>query len=631
MEALLLCWLTFTGLGALAPSLDKRGMPGVRLWAGATLMLVIVFVLNVGAGVGLRLAAQATALLAGAGLGLAFWRARRNPPSLAALLHPALVLPLAALVVIAWRGGVGYEPLAWDELNNWLGWTRQAVAFDSLDDPRMVNPVRGYTPGWPIALAFPNLLLGRMDESLSAVVPLLLHVAVLGLVFDVAARMLDRAGWAAPSARLGAWALILGALAVEATWKLAPTNLLIEKPQIYALCAVLFLAVVATSRDVRPGRAGLHLGLSMVAGYLIKVSMLAFAPALAVIGLALCLLRRRAGEGLRAQALGAAMLALPMAVVYLLWTRMGAPQGCMSDPLAVFGALLGGQTDGQAGELLARFAGAELDYLRAFKLPLTLAAVAGLAVALTVPRLAIIPLALALYALVYFGALYAYHLSCFGAYYFQELNSVDRFTRVPLRTVHLAGLALPLLAMAPRLAGLAGRRAVVVALAVAVLALGAWQVRQLDRSFAAMAARGDADPDQVAVVRAMRAETGAALNLLDRHPGWARRPLMLAQGSAGYETVIANYFGLGRFRLADMWSWGPEPANVWMLKAEPEQVRATLLAASVVWPVIVDPWMRDVLAGLIRDPACLADPTRYLLVPDPQAGELACVPKARST
>ncbi|MBX9633921.1 MAG: hypothetical protein K2X44_02975, partial [Magnetospirillum sp.] len=419
--------------------------------------------------------------------------------------------------------------------------------------------------------------------------------------------------------------LILAALAVEASWKLAPTNLLIEKPQIYALAACVFLCVLAGERKIGLTRTGLHLGLAFSAGYLVKVSMLAFAPALALLWAFITLQRYRRGEKILALAAAAMALAAPVLLTLGIWKVIGPSHGCMSDPLAVFASLLGGNSDGSARDLLVRFVGAELDYLHAFKLPLTMAAGAGLALTLLSPRLAAIPLALALYVALYFGALYAYHLGCFGAYYFQELNSIDRFTRVPLRVLHLTGLILPALAFAPRLSACTVRRGTVAILAVIVLALGARQVQQLNHSFATMANREDSTPEQVAMVRTIRSEAALVSAAVQHRPELARRPLMIAQGSSGYEVVIANYFALGQFRLPDLWSWGPTPANVWMAPASIGQMRETLMGASLIWPVTVDAWMSAVLNELIRDHDCRTRTTDYLLIPVPAAGELTCL------
>lgn len=627
MGALALGWVTIFGLAGLLPGPARGGgWFGARLFGGFALLLIVQFLCHLVLGLTLHAAAATAAALAAAGLVRMAARERPRPAGL--ITHPAVLLPLAAAVVIAVRGGVGYQPLAWDELTNWLGWMRQAVAAGQLDAPDFVNVMRGYTPGWVLALAYPNLMLGANDGAHAAVMPLLMHVAMLALVHDVVADRLVRAGWRTGPAAWAGWLCILLALSVEATWKLAPTNLLIEKPQIYALAACLFLALTLEGAKAAPRRAGLHLGLAFAAGYLVKTSMLAFAAPLLLLWLGA---RTPGAHGYAAwrQALhGGAIMAAVILPVWLTWRLHGAAQDCMANPLMMFGGLWqGGASLERATDLARRFGQAEWDYVRGYKFPLTVVAAAGLAAVLAVRRLRLLPLALGAYLVLYFGALYAYHLDCFGEYYFQTLNSIDRFTRVPLRVIHLAGLILPLLAIAPRLAGIANGRRVGIALAAAALSLGGWQAYQLGRSFEAMATRFDATAEQRETVLRMRGESERVAAVVAMRPELGRRVQMIAQHSDGYHWVIGTFYGLHRFAVAPQWSWGANTANIWMNSATPEQVLERLFTASLVWPVIVDGWMAALLAPHVPEADCAAHLTDALLVPEPATRTFRCLPK----
>lgn len=611
MLALILTMLTTVGLAGLLPGAAPGGREGdwlgVRAFSGFCLLLLLVYAGHLILGLPLPQAALAAAGLGGLGLLRLGWRRGGGDASI--LVHPVVLMPLAALVILALRG-LDYQPLAWDELTNWLAWTRQAVLKERLLGADINHGALGYTPGWPIALAYPNLLLGGFEESRSALVPFVMHVALCGLIHDIAVRLGQRGGASPVSARLGAWALVLALLAVEATWRLAPTNLLIEKPQIYPLTAAMLLGLLLLEDEAEPARGGLHLGLVIAGGYLIKVSMLAFAaPLLLLLGWTALRSRRPGSAALFALALG------PTALAYAAWRNTGAMTGCISDPLSLLPGLLGGgDNSARMADLAQRLFGTLLAYVAGFKLPLTLAAAGGMAVAILKPRQRPLVLAFALYLLLYFGALYVYHLDCFGEYYFQTLNSPDRFTRVPLRTLHAVGLVLLYLALWPR-AGRLPRRA----MAGLVAVLGLWGLYRLDVSIRTMTERFEAATEQRETVREMRAWTEVVAEQMRLHPERGRNVQIIAQGTDGYEVMIMHYFAAGRFKVNPNQSFGEIPANIWMTRITREDFRRRMLDASLVVPVKLDAWA---LGALDIAEGCLGG--RRLLVPDPAAGRLDC-------
>ena len=107
-----------------------------------------------------------------------------------------------------------------------------------------------------------------------------------------------------------------------------------------------------------------------------------------------------------------------------------------------------------------------------------------------------------------------------------------------------------------------------------------------------------------------------------------QRVLIISQGSDGYEIAIADYYSLRRFTLHPALSWGLEPQNALMQKVTDERMAEILLTASLIWPIRVDDWMLGVLAPLVDDPACRADPTRYFLMRDGETpSRYRCVPR----
>lgn len=639
MASLLVCWLTFFGLAAFLPGLggegEDRRQPwiGARFFAGFAVMPILIVTAQLALHIALVPAAHAVAILAVCGLLLHASRFSAARIKIE-LFHPIFLLPLAALLAAAARGGIVYEPLAWDELSNWLGWMRQAIMDGYVNSPALsapaTNPVLGYTPGWPIILAFPNLLLGGIDESRSVAIFFLIHAAMLGLVYDVLTAGLARAGWTVGTAALGAWAALLAALAVEATWKLVPTNLLIEEPQTYCLVACFFLALAGTDRQTNPARVGLHVGLAFAAGYLIKLSMLAFAaPLLSLWGAVVLTKRPDEDAGRWPRALAATLImGLPIVLVYGMWTLLGTPAMCLSSPLGVLRGLIGGGTPiDHMRYVWNRFSDAETAYVLHYKFPLTVLAAVGLGLFTGLRRQWVAPACIGLYLALYFGALYAFHLDCLGEHYLTVMDSTDRYTRVPLRFIQFCGLMLPVLALAPwgrRLASSPGGR---IALGAVVAILAGWQIFQIRASLAGIATRADATPQQVDTVRTVRAESRAVGGLVADEPGLGAKVLQISQGGDGYEFVIGRYYGIGRYTLEPAWSWGPAPTDAWMQKTTADDMAALVLSASLVWPLRVDGWMTGVLAPLIADPDCRARITGYFLIPEGSGHSLRCIPK----
>ena len=98
----------------------------------------------------------------------------------------------------------------------------------------------------------------------------------------------------------------------------------------------------------------------------------------------------------------------------------------------------------------------------------------------------------------YLALLYWYHLSCFGPFYFENLNSIPRFTRVLLRTLHGVGLFMLLDAALRIMAQCAGNKQrlpriptnlVTGGLVLTIVVLGAWQMHRVHRSVDIVTAR----------------------------------------------------------------------------------------------------------------------------------------------
>ncbi|TAN63608.1 MAG: hypothetical protein EPN20_09355 [Magnetospirillum sp.] len=621
MIVMLLATMTAIGLAGLLPRPDGRSWFGVRVFCAFNLLLLFLYSANLVTGVSLHLLAYIAvigALVGGVRLAALEFRC-----DLALWLHPVMVLPATFAGAIAvW--GLDYQPMAWDEFVNWLSWARQITNTGRFVGAGIAHGAMGYTPGWALVLAFPNLLLGGTFEIHASVMPFVMHAAFCGLVYDVACHLYQhRRGGNAPEAGLVAWIIVLGLLAVEASWKLVPTHLLIEEPQSYGLAAC-FLLLLAGLRGVLDWRRGcIFTALILAGGYIIKIPILALAGPLAL-AWAWIGLRQRHQIGWTGLIVHMAALAAPVSAAYLLWRLTGKPESCISDPMAMLGgASLEMERALDLAKRMSRYVG---EYLLGYKFFLTGIGLVGLAIVAASRRIYPLVICLALYLAIYFGSLYVYHLYCFGEYYFLNLNSPDRFTRVPLRVIHIVGtLVVGVEALAVLAGHLRPNRYKAAGFALVALLAG-WQVRQMERSLQSMASRFDATPGWLGEVRLFRREADLLVKVWEGLPAdlQARPVRLIYQGSDGYFRIVIDYYTLGKIKFASDFSYGETPKNHWMRQVSTSDMSAILLDDSVIWPVFLDGWMTGVMSRLMVKSTCGAALTTQFLLPDKASGKLVC-------
>lgn len=495
-------------------------------------------------------------------------------------------------------------------------------------------------------MLLPWQISGREDFGLSAAAPFVLHVTVIALIYDfVVFRLRQRIDMPPPMTALCGWAFILLFLAAEGMGLLWTYTLLIEQPQIYSYATVLILIFAAETcpQDRRPLYTAA--GVILASAYLYKVAALIFVPA--VIGLACLLLFERTKSILDRiwnGVLTGALLTGPILVAAASWSMVMQSDHCSPFTLSPDQLAQAASLDWR--DLAMRFSSAVWDYVTSYKPVITAAAALGAAAAICTGKYRA-ALALAVLSATYILLLYTFHLTCFGSYYFENLNSIERFTRVPLQVFHALGLvmlfeaALSFAARKNRLES--GHRPLPVrsswitaGLAIAVLVMMGWQGHQVDRSVVDMTARTYQPIDtRIAEARqaAKRIENlrGTAL------PG---KPVLaiLSQGQDSAVVSYALYFAMGydngriepRFTVSDTISWSPKPGNHWQAKAGAAQVAKQLSRADIIWPITLDPWLRTALGPLVADPACLKSLPGQALIRDRDAGpavRFRCIPK----
>ena len=503
----------------------------------------------------------------------------------------------------------------------------------------MVYHLGGYTNGWPLMIAFPNLLNGEYADRHGAVLPFLMHIGLLGALFDVTRWVAIRQGMAQRGmAALAAWTLLLALLAVQASWILFPTFQLIDKPLLYVILGGLLIGLAGQFDGLGRLRLSLFLGVAMASGYLLKVSMMVFGPVLGVFWLSFLFRELSPGGAVRefigrldrrAVGLGAVMAAamlLPFAIAVISWTFLRTGTHCNASPIDLL-TQLDGPAAGHPLAVAKEMWGAVIDYVVTFKPGLSLFAGASMVAMLAWPRLRWFVAAICVLVLVQSFALYVSYMTCLDSTASPELQSLPRFFRQNLRFIHFFGpvlLAFWLLHQTrfrEAAEGLLARGAGRLAGGILLALLAGLQVWSLDRSLEDIALRADQDPAITERIIAMSRESAALRTHLKRRNQNMARVSLIAQRGYNVEYGLASYFGIRtkpggnyfHYTLARPYSWAETRLNPATKVTTTDQLAAWWRGFDVVWPVRTDAWTRRVIATITRDPACASAPEKFFL------------------
>ena len=633
------CWFGFKSRSGLH-------MPGLHFAVGyATIILALFFAQPV-LGVSGLVTFWCLCILSAGGiifrLKVAGWP--KNFPALC--LHPVWLLLAAGGAAVIANGGVDYLPVTHDEFSHWLGNPIKINAFGSWVSARESLHLADYPPGWPLLLALPWQMSGNVDLGAASTAPFVFHVAAIGVVFDLAVFLVRKHLNASDRQCIAAgWAFILLFMAAETLGPLWPRTLLIEPPQFLGYTIVL-LAVFAGGVATQDRRTlEFYAGLTLASCYLIKSAAMIFVPAIIGVFLLRLLLQTDAPNRIRDALLSSTLVVLPVVVVAMIWAGISNGTGCLYSPMDT----LSPEALARAGsldwrDLATRYTGALWDYISSYKAPLTIAAAIGVGAGLLRGNY-LAPVAFGLMSIAYLGLLYWYHLSCFGDYYFEHLNSIQRFTRVLLRTLHGVGLVLLLDAALRGFSRFNDNRECPAKVPVAIVSaglfagiavLGAWQIYSVYRSVDIVTARTGQTVDFR--VDEMRR---AAARIEELKTGSLPEDPVLQIASQGMDSAVIDYarfFALGRqrgttsarFKVAGSHSWAPKPVNTWQTRASQEDVRRIFEKADIIWPTTLDPWLRSVFAGLVDEDCLRTLPEKALIrtVPAPGKIRFVCIDKS---
>lgn len=367
-----------------APAASRPWL-GARFALAGYLVVIYLFIGNVALGLPLSVLTWIILAVGLAGSVSALLRPGRRP-STRDLAHPIFVLTALFFAVVASRGGMAYQAYLGDETASWLNLTKQIYLADHYYSDLMDYHLPSYTDGWPLALAATSSVYSNYDDAHAISFQFFMHLGVIAFVYDIVRNWIsDTHPRDERTSTLTAWIAIAVFLAGEVTWRLLPTDLLIEQPMLYAYVTCFLVAIVGEDRSVPARRLFFYWGVVLCAGYLFKVSILAIGPTIALFVLNIVWRDMRADAqptlltfaNARRLCAAATLTFAPLAVAMVIWMAlspgdiMGSSVGSVhaSNLVLLFSA---------DGWIVTRRMLAELgDYSLHYKLPLTL--VAGVA------------------------------------------------------------------------------------------------------------------------------------------------------------------------------------------------------------------------------------------------------------
>ncbi len=526
-----------------------------------------------------------------------------------AVINPALVLPVFFVVGLIFAGDVRYQIFEWDEFASWLNWTKELYLNDSLTESDMIWRNLGYPQAWPMALAIPQLNFATFDPMRSLAVGVLWHAAVLGLVYEVVTRYLANIEWASPQVIvLAGYALIFVLLAAETFRKIVPQDFLIELPQTFALAGVFSLLFLVGIGQERLRGASIVAGLILAAGLLIKVSVIAAVPAAAIIVILLGFGREYADGGWKDSFVNLGFFLLPIVIVQFVWIQFA---GKFESRLSSLELEFGLTTEHLV--LLARILDAAWNYIVSWKMPMTLFAVAGVIYGIVSREFRPMAIGLTAYIAIYgFGLLQLYAFR-FGPFEVAELQSLQRYIRVPLRLTHVFGLVILVLASANLLSGTKAdlRRhlsvgSLLALFAAVVIFVGGFQIYAINYGITEVRDRFSMSQKRLNNINALQ-DDRRKLERIIADSGIATPTVaLIAQGDDGFAARVVSFLALPNrrsntgkiYKVIGGYSWGETRKNPWMRQITATRLAEILSVVDIIWVHQSDAWMDGVLGRL---------------------------------
>jgi hypothetical protein len=426
---------------------------------------------------------------------------------------------------------------------------------------------------------------------------------------------------------LAGYLIILFLLAAETSWRLVPTLVLTEMPLFYSLIGVAMLVGLYPFTGNRSVALSVLLGIALGCHYAIKVQGIAAVPTAA----AIAYFFNSGSFRLRAVSrnmLHATIVAAPAVFVALSWSALG-PQSakCVTNLSELFSFEQGWSGVEPALTLIFDIVATAGAYLSTYKVPVSVVAATGIAIAIFVPRLRLVGGFVILYFAVYLAALFWVYFSCpdsFNTY----LSSILRYLQLPVRLLHTAGAVVLALSaiyfVASRWPALLGRTGMIRAAVSVVLLAGAYQIHMVRASM-----RMINDPPLEAAMKHFMAQTPVDVENIMKlmserrierprvamaYIFWEDLPLLVARHAflPDRQNDLNDDGGLSRASLENF-RFERSDTRIGVLLDRIFTADGSV-RPDVIWSMQNIDQMSEVIAGLVDDPKCISAPAGFFVV-----------------
>ena len=628
------------GWGSLVTSIRLRetlgGAWGMRLILGLAVITLLFFVFGVVLALPLGDTARSIAIIGGIIFLIEIYYAHKHQSLVDVLSHPIIIFSATLIIIFIFADIADYIPYSWDEYANWLAVSKKIFYTDALFYPEMSYVHPEYPPGWRLLLAYPSFLRGGFNEYHSLFLLSVMHFSVLGLVYETTILKLESQTFlSGNNKKLISWLILLLLISVEATWKLIPTDMLIERPQIYVIVASTLIAMIAIESRNSHLILGIQLGLLMAFGYLLKSAMLVFVPSLLIILGYLAftnmpLIRRFPYKNLIHifSFLRFFLYAIvPIIFVYLFWSELKTASRCTSAVVHLLSwdsfVLI---TTDNAAQLANDFIKAIFEYLIAYKLPITLFALISLFVALRDPKLRIVTLFLFVFFATYLVALYWNYLICsedFNKY----LSSLERYVRVPLRTLHLVGVMVGFIMIYRGTKKILENYSALIEVKtnffriiwIVVMFFSVGLIWQSHNSVVETHAR-EREPYLGSRVKLIKNELESLVALLAKGKIKKSQVLLVSLDKVGFDILVARYYAIGKMTKT---TFSPSDFSRLELKEDRplffksdnfiNKIRNAVKRGKIIWFLDRPSGGHHIFSKFIKNPICVEKPDKYFI------------------
>ena len=652
---LLLILLPSLGWGCLLISLrlftPLSGGWGIRTVIGLALITLILFFAGVVLKVPLSIASFGITVSGILILIINLYAARTQIYWVEFLSHPIFVFCILLLILLILHGPQEYLAYSWDEYANWLGVSKHIFFQNALLSPGISYAHPEYTPGWRLLSAYPSLLQGKFNEYHGLFMLSILHFSFLGLVYESIYIILKNRLQASKfDIRILTWAILLLLILAEATWKLIPTDMLVERPQIYLICSCILILVIATELKKYWLILAGSLGILISFGYLIKSSMIVFIPTSLII--ASYFIYTQLTSFIKASAspkkklfdslLLVFLITVPVVTTYVIWSEFKTTSRCTTSLIKLLDPeLLARISLDKAGQLAKDFISAIFKYLINYKLPITLISLISLLCLLSAPKWRVTAIAILSFCVVYGTSLYWNYLMC-GDGFNSYLSSLERYIRIPLRVLHLTGLLFGLILITLKfkkqlkyLFDVNGTRKVLYGIYLASTALLiTGTIFQANSSFKETYQR-DEEPYLKKRVKTIRNELPVLTSLINKTRINLPTILIISDDKVDFDILVARYYTIEKtfqkpnipYIFKNLSMLGLK--NIQTSQSIPkEDFKTVLSGVDVIWPIGRHPKLRGYLLKLTNNTRCANDHDNFFVIADPNiSGRYYCEKK----